>query len=403
MTPLCECRADGHCPRYGREMGGRMRELCAGVNVDLGTAAAFREQWAREAPVQTTDSSSPTTPRRLLLKTGQAPGDAVAMTASICSLHRSYPGRYLTAVESYWPEVFEGNPDVAAHFMPAAEGADPPGWTPVRMHYPAIHQSNDRGIHFMQGWCEFLGSSLGVPVPLLTNRPRLYFPDPAPSVEDFWLVCSGGKRDFTNKLWGHHNYHEVVQRLAGKVAFVQVGGARPPVAWNESCRGSQEDYHPRLEGAYDLVGQTGLRDLFDLTRRARGVLCGVSLLMHVAAALEKPAVVIAGGREPVAWNAYPLQHYLHTVGALPCRDWQGRAGGACWRYRVAALGDGTGLDANLCERPTNGTPTKLTRETIPECMAMIRPAEVVSKILMLDRCYNARDGSIFDCESRENG
>lgn len=362
-----------------------MRELCAGVNVDLGTAAAFRDQWAREAsssggvPQVTATTTASTEPaRHLLLRTGQAPGDAVAMTAAIYSLHRAHPGRYATMVESYWPEVFAHNPDVLAHVFPTGDPAPVAGASVVEMHYPAVHDSNERGIHFMQGWCEFLGAALGVNVPLLTNRPRLYFPDPDPPVGYYWLVCSGGKRDFTTKLWGRENYQKVVWLLKGEVEFVQVGGSRPPMHWRKDTAGSQEDDHPRLDGARSMVGRTSLRELFDLARRARGVLCGVSLLMHVAAALERPAIVVAGGREPVAWNAYPKQHYLHTVGALPCRDNHGRVGGACWRYRTVPLGDGTLLDHGTCERPVAGT---------PECMRMITPQEVAALVSRYNRQY----------------
>jgi len=319
-------------------MGGRMRELCCGINVDLGTAATFREQWAREAgPVITA------TPQSLLLRTLQAPGDAVAITAAIYSLHRAHPGKYTTAVESSYPEVFEHNPDVVVS-----------GVAEVQMHYPAIHKSNDRGIHFMQGWCEFLGSALGISIPLLTDRPRLYFDTPSPPIEDFWLVCSGGKRDFTNKLWG--GYQEVVNK--SKETFVQVGGG------------------PRLNGVVDMVDKTTLRELFSLARRCKGILCGVSLLMHVAAALEKPSVVIAGGREPVQWNAYPLQQYVHTVGMLPCRSVQGHVGKACWRSRVIPLGDGSELDKDTCEFPTNG---------MPKCMTLIRPESILELIQVYPR------------------
>lgn len=333
-----------------------MRELCSGVNVDLGTAAAFREQWSREAGSR----HSSTKPIPLVLKTNQAPGDAVAMTAAIYSLHRAHPGKYVTGVESPFVEVFMHNPDIE-HSVDGRWSVNLCFANIVEMHYPAIHQSNERGIHFMQGWCEFLGSALGVSVPLLTNKPRLYFTDPDPPVGNFWLVCSGGKHDFTTKLWGHRNYQEVVDRLAG-IEFVQVG--------------SSEHEHPRLRGAVDVVGKTSLRELFDLARRARGILCGVSLLMHVAAALEKPAVVVAGGREPVAWNAYPKQRYLHTVGALPCRDAQGRTGGACWRYRTIPLGDSAILDKNTCEYPIDGT---------PKCMTLISPEYVAETIVQTER------------------
>ncbi len=352
MTQFCDCKEDGYCSRYRRDMTGRFRQICAGIEVDLGTAAAFREQWLREAG---DPPGSPGKPIPLLLKTDQAPGDAVVMAAAIYSLHRAHPGKYLTAVDSPWPEVFAYNPDVVS-----AESV--PDAAPLHMHYPAIHDSNERGIHFMQAWCEFLGTALGIQVPLLTNRPRLYFPDLAPEVEDYWVVCSGGKQDFTNKLWGYLKYAEVLHQLGNRVNFVQVGSTR--------------EEHPRHHGAYDLVGKTTLRQLFSVVRMARGVLCGVSLLMHVAAALEKPAVVVAGGREPVQWNAYPRQHYLHTVGTLPCSTPQGIAGGACWRSRTVPLGDGTALDRDTCERPVGAT---------PECMTLIDPADVARLILRYNR------------------
>jgi hypothetical protein len=369
MLNQCECKTDGFCPRYQRTMSGRFREICQGVNVDMGTAAVFREQWEREAG----PSVSAVLPQPLLLKCDMNPGDLVAMTAAIYSLHRTHPGKYTTAVKCQYPEIFDYNPDV----VPAA-----PRMSELRMYYPAIHKANERGIHFMQGWCEFLGLALGINIPLLTNRPRLYFGSHIPKVVlpddlwavlgnlvqgnfrlpdylkgDYWIVCSGGKRDFTNKIWGHSSYQEVLGRLNGKVRFVQVGVA--------------SDQHQTLTTAVSMVGRTDLRYLFELVRRAKGVLCGVSLLMHVAAALEKPAIVIAGGREPVQWNAYPKQHYLHTVGALPCC-----AEGGCWKSRTVPLVDGSPLDSDLCERPIGD---------VPECMTMIKPSEVAELILRYNR------------------
>jgi hypothetical protein len=282
------------------------------------------------------------------------------MTAAIYSLHRAHPGRYLTAVESKYPEVFLHNPDiVVSSLLP-----DP---VELQMHYPAIHQSNHRAIHFMQGWCEHLGRALGVDVPLMTNRPHLYFDKPESNpIHPYWVICSGGKNDFTNKLWP---YYQRVTMALPSTTFVQVG--------------SDEHDHPPLEGdnVINAVGKTTLRKLFDVVRSAHGIVCGVSLLMHVAAALEKPAIVLAGGREPVTWNAYPKQQYLHTVGLLGCTSTQGERGGACWRSRVMPHNDGTVLDHNTCERPVvvNG-------RLVSECMSKIKPIQVVELVSR----YNAQ-------------
>jgi hypothetical protein len=368
---FCDCATDGYCPRYNRPMYGRFREICQGTNCDLGTAAAFREQWQREAPPSTISSREVGgwQPQSLLLKTDQAPGDAVAMTAAIYSLHKAHPGKYLTWVESPYPEVFQYNPDVVPMQCPADA-------LPIHMHYPAIHKCNERGIHFMQGWCEFMGAALNIHIPLLTNRPHLYFLVMNPPQDDYWVICSGGKNDFTAKQWPY--YQEVVDRLHNVVRFVQVGSA--------------VDSHEPLLGAECMVGRTTLRQLFSLVRSARGVLCGVSLLMHVAAALQKPAVVIAGGREPVQWNAYPNQHYLHTVGALPCVSVQGEVGAACWRTRTVPLGDNSVLDTNTCQRPVDG---------IPECMRLIGPDEVASVVLRYNTSTCAGGGfQAHACPSR---
>lgn len=352
MNGFCECKEDGWCPRYQRDMVGRIREICAGTNCDLGTAAAFREQWAQE--VGTTSHLNPKKPPMpIMIKQSQAPGDAVVMTAAIHSLHKAHPGRYLTAVDTPYPEVFQHNPNVVIFC-----GMD---WNTVEMHYPAIHQSNFRGIHFMESMCEHLGRALGVHVPLMTNRPHLYFSDNDTNTDDYWLICSGGKPDFTNKLWGREKYQNVVDLLHGRVKFIQVGG--------------RVEDHPRLYNTeYNLVGKTSLRDLFEQVRHCRGVLCGVSLLMHVAAALDKPAIVIAGGREPVQWNSYPKQHYVHTVGATDCLSPQGEQG-ACWRSRVVPKGDNPTLDAHPCMYP---------QRYAPMCMNMIDPRHVANLVL----CYN---------------
>ncbi len=364
---FCECEQDGWCERYQRDQIGRFREICRGVNCDLGTAAAFRDQWLRETTVSKSKSDilqHTTNSIPLLLKTDQAPGDAVAMTAAIYSLHKAHPGKYLTWVESPYPEVFEYNPDVRSNEYPR------PDALPIQMHYPAIHDSNIRGIHFMQAYCEFLGFALGIHVPLLTNRPHLYRlsspTEPKHQIGDYWVICSGGKKDLTNKMWGHNRYQEVVVRCAD-IEFVQVGDSI--------------SNHPRLGYTDDMVGKTNLRQLFDLVWNSRGVVCGVSLLMHIAAALEKPCIVIAGGREPVAWNSYSKQHYLHTVGMLPCSNPQGNIGGACWRSRTVSLNDGTALDKDLCLRPIGNT---------PECMTMISPERVVELILQYDKQYECK-------------
>jgi hypothetical protein len=111
---------------------------------------------------------------------------------------------------------------------------------------------------------------------------------------------------------------------------------------------------------------------------ADGALAPVSLLMHLAAAVETPAgrprsrpcVVVAGGREPPHFTAYPHHQFLHTVGALRCCDQ-----GGCWKSRTLPLGDGDSKD-----RPEELCVDVAGR--LPRCMDMITASMVIERIEM---------------------
>jgi ADP-heptose:LPS heptosyltransferase len=306
--------------------------------------------------------------RRIILKNTLSPGDILCMTAAVHSLHRANPGRFVTALDTIAKELWEHNPDVYP-----LEKARQEGFEEVPMHYPLIHQSNQRAVHVMMGFCDYLENLYGVRVPLLCNRPLLFLShqeqqwmsqvqEVTKQPTKFWLVNAGRKDDFTCKFWGTRSFQKVVDGLKGVVQFVQVGEA--------------QHHHPRLEGVIDLVGKTNVRQLVRLVYHAQGCLTGVSFLHHLAAAWEKPCVTIMGGREPVPWNTYPRCHLLHTIGTLPCCKL-----GGCWKSRVVKLEDASEQNASLCERP-------LVRdgETIPECLASISPDHVLHLIEKISSC-----------------
>ena len=189
------------------------------------------------------------------------------------------------------------------------------------------------------------------PVERLTGKPLPY-----------WVVVAGGKFDFTIKWWHFRRWQAVVDHFRGRLLFVQVG--------------EEHHYHPALNGVLDLRNKTSMRDLIRLVYHAQGVLCPVTLHMHLAAAIEnKPGgppsrscVVVAGGREPPHWEAYPTHQFIHTVGLLPCC-----AAGGCWRSRSVPLGDGDEKDKpeHLCLDVVNN---------LPHCMDLIQPATVIERI-----------------------
>lgn len=172
---------------------------------------------------------------------------------------------------------------------------------------------------------------------------------------------AGGKNDFTIKWWEKSRWQEVVNAFSGRIAIVQVGAG--------------DDQHPDLDGVLDLRGKTSLRQMIRLTYRTQGVLCPVTSLMHMSAAIgtsnkgfNRPCVVVAGEREPMHWEAYPYHRFLHTMGALKCCS-----NGGCWRSRTRALGDGDQKDeeTQLCLDVVGN---------VPHCMHIITPEQVVVQI-----------------------
>lgn len=113
-----------------------------------------------------------------------------------------------------------------------------------------------------------------------------------------------------------------------------------------------------------------------MMHHAAGVICPVTMHMHLCAAVEtpkgrpplRPCVVVAGGREPPHWEAYPGHRFLHTIGQLRCCQH-----GGCWRSRVKPLGDGSRKDqpGDLCVDVAGD---------LPRCMDMITAEDVIREV-----------------------
>lgn len=305
--------------------------------------------------------------RKLILRCGLATGDIVMLTAAVRDLHHWYPGRFLTDVRTFHPELWKNNP----HITPLSE--DDPEVEQIDCCYPLINTCNKLPYHCLHGFIEFLNQRLHLGIRLtatkgdihLSEREKTWYSqvhELTGADTPFWIIAAGGKYDVTVKWWEPSRYQAVVEHFRGKILFVQVG---------------REGYHhPQLDGVIDLRGKTNLRELIRLVYHAQGVLCPVTALMHLAAAVERrpehpatrPCVVVAGGREPAHWESYPGHQFIHTNGALPC----GRDAG-CWRDRTLPLRDGDKRD-----RPSNRCLNVVGQ--LPRCMDLITPKEVIRRI-----------------------
>jgi ADP-heptose:LPS heptosyltransferase len=331
-----------------------------------------------------TSSGGLGTPVKLILRNRQSPGDLVMLTAAVRDLHRAHPSRFITDVRTSCPAIWEHNPLVTS-----IADNDPDART-LDCRYPLIHRSNKAPFHFVHGFAQHLEEALQVRIPVTEFRGDLHLSEQEKNWisqvmeltgEDtpFWIINAGGKFDYTTKWWDPARFQQVVDHYRGRLAFVQVG--------------ERGHHHPGLDGVLDLRGKTSLRQLIRLVYHAEGIVCGVTALMHLAAAVpmrperlkNRACVVIAGGREPMQWEAYPHHQYLHTNGAMPCCDQ-----GGCWKARVTPLGDGDAKDKSLCLQPialarrpgTGGANNsgEVAPLTLPKCMDLITAADVIRGI-----------------------
>ncbi len=319
------------------------------------------------------------------------------LTAAVRDLCLAYPGKFAIDVRTPCDDLWTHNP----YLTQLSE--DDPEVVQIDCDYPLIHDSNERPVHFVHGFIDDLNRKLGVEVKATAFKGDIHLAAEEKAwmsqVQEittmeipFWIMVAGGKKDYTIKWWDSGRWQEVVDRFRGRILFVQVGEAR--------------HIHPALRGVLDLRGRTDLRQLVRLVYHSQGVVCPVTSLMHLAAAVEvkggqpknRPCVVVAGGREPAQWEAYPHHQFIHTNGALLCCD-----NGGCWKSRTVPLGDGDQKDGDLCldvvdlatgegrageEWARDGSFT--TRRLLPRCMEMIGAEEVIRRIELYFRGGTAR-------------
>lgn len=313
----------------------------------------------------------------LILRNNLCPGDILMLTAAVRDLHKAYPGRFITDVQTPHPALWENNP-----YATRLNGQG----RVIDCHYPLIHHSNQRPYHFIHGFHQYLESVLNVRIPVTEFRGDIHLSAQERSWMNqvaeqfghegpFWLINAGGKTDYTAKWAPPGIYQDVVDHFRGRITFVQIG--------------AKNDVHPVLRNVLNLVGKTDMRQMVRLMYHAQGVVCPVTFHMHLAAAVPtkngtlRPCVVLAGGREPAHWEQYPGHQFLHTIGQLDCC-----ANGGCWRSRCQVVGDGDAKDKpeGLCKYPVmapgeiaiNGR--TLSEAAYPKCLTMIGAKGVIDAI-----------------------
>jgi hypothetical protein len=335
------------------------------------------------------------------------------MSGSIRDLHRNHYDKYLTEVRTSADHLFESNsycvkierPDDEVEVESETKLKNgklklidvgivrrgikrvwKDGKVPkVKIHYPLIHNSNRSPHHFIEGYTEYLEDILGIRIRDRIMKGHIELSEDEKSWSSqiqemtgrddyYWIVVNGGKMDCTAKWWDPIRMQRVVSSLK-EILFVQVG---------VKDKKNKNHCHFPLHGdnVIDLVGKTDLRELIRLVYNSSGVICPVTALMHLAAAVptryekcyereSRPCVVLAGGRESSSWEAYATHAYLHSCGMLKCCD-----EGGCWKARIEPIGDGSDNDNSICKQPS----TTENGIVIPKCLAMIGVNDVIRAV-----------------------
>ena len=280
----------------------------------------------------------------------QAPGDILVLTAAIRDLKKKFPNLIIQMQTTAAP-IWENNPHVSTHRGPVSVGL-PSSAVDMRLSYPLINKANQCAKHFIHAFKEEIEKRLGISFDITAFKCDVHLSDEEKGWTNqaeetfgysgkFWVINSGSKNDFPLKQWSRVRWQEVVDAVEGKVQFVQVG--------------EEGHNHEPLKGVLDLLGKTDTRQLIRLCYHAEGAVCHVTMLNHLMSVWEKPCVVIAGGRESAAWEAYNETTYLDTIGNLPCCK-----SGGCWKSKQEEC--------------------VAMEDTYPKCMNMISSADVVRAI-----------------------
>ena len=330
-------------------MSPKVADNATSVTENVGEPAIKPASHIQQSNIVATAGS----PTKLILQNRQSPGDILVMSSAIRALHQAYPGEYLTDVRSPCTNIYENSP----YITPLDENA--PDVTTIDMQYPEIHFSGQSGRHFSDGHRMFLAEQIGKPIPQNGIQPDLFLSEAEkrrPLVEelsgwdgDYVVLDAGCKNDYSLKRYSF--YQDVVDLLATQgIKCVQVGLQSPGHT------------HPVLNGTINLLGKTdNSRDLFSVIYNADIVITPVSFPMHIAAALRKPCVVVALGREAARWEYYPDHRYLSVNGALPCCSYDG-----CWKNIIADCVDL--VDSQYGK--------------VPHCQLLVPPQTIVDAAMM---------------------
>jgi ADP-heptose:LPS heptosyltransferase len=308
-------------------------------------------------------------------------GDRMMFTPVVRDLKVAFPDTQI-GVLSAGPEIFKNNPHID-HDMIEADADDVYNIGPAKV----THGSKTNGLHITSAFRMSLQENSGLDIPQGPFKPDIHLTEAEKNHREiagpYWVINTD-TGPFTAKRWRSERFQQLIDCMP-EITFVQVGLKR--------------DNWIRLAGpnVIDMIDQTKIRDLFSLVYNSSGCISLVSSLMHVAAAFDKPAVVLAGGREPFTFEKYANHIYLDKTGQLPCCRLR-----ACWHNALSACEDHDGKVAR-CMDLISVREVKNAIESYYEGGAIERPGPDVTvrkkpllKIVSNTKCLGGAERSMIE-------
>jgi hypothetical protein len=266
----------------------------------------------------------------VLLHFGIAPGDDLLCTAVLRELKKR--GRDRLWIMSNFPELFAGMND-AAHVIPVDQHGESWGRRYKHLEYARYDPQLDRGEpttrHVIAELCARAGVTGEVDIrPYLslteTERNGAAWASGRIVIQNSGM---GARFSMLNKEWFPERFQEVVNRLHREIKFIQIGSSGDPPLLN----------------AIDLRGKTSIRASAAILSQARLFVGIEGFVMHIARAMECPAVIVLGGRTAPWQFGYTCNVNLYSP--LPCSP--------CWLWNRCDYGRAC-LDMITTEDVING-------------------------------------------------
>ena len=236
-------------------------------------------------------------------------GDSLLFSTVLYHLGKQNGQRFL--VGSRHPAIYQGNPYV--RHLPFGQGVNYKlarvmagiGWAKAVRHIDYYQEGRVPLRHLFQLLSEQVGLKEAPlrPMIFLSGQERAEKILPSTGKPRLAIQSTGNTLWTDNKNWGADRFARLAEILSDRYALVQLGSAGDPP----------------LPVDLNLSGKLSLRQSFQVLGECAGFVGQVGFLMHAAAAMATPSVIVYGGFEAPWQSGYAGNANLYNpVPCAPC-------------------------------------------------------------------------------------